>query len=557
MEKALSITQLFTMESNATRWLQSLVALLLTAGACSVLWELTAMHTYRSFLEAPREPSAEIFAFVAPPLVSDTPSWLETDEDEDLPTDVPSDELLHLSFLQDACQVENNTILPWTFGAPGNGVGLPNPDPRYSTKLVHRHDPRLLEQLRQCPEVDIYLPSSARGPGGCADVVGPLKFLQSRLLPHWAFEVRLLDAAMQRKVGYFDLCPRTPVLFLAPEHLLKLTNLPSWSVSKPVYLMAPGLSLSNSPQKTPTNLTRSVLGRTDVVLCRTERCDQDIKHFLLQLALKGDVDFTAKRPRVLYTGQATADPANFARRMLGEEVMPPNPADFAYVRFTHSTRDVSSSTTQEVLKCWNKHAKELGPLDVYVLKKSDDKKPHAGWRLYGRFPGGKKPKKSELDPLQFAKAIGQASFFVCPTANDECLEYARASGGVIITADAYPMNELIASPAEGVLFPTQQSLWTPPVNDTTYHSLVPEDALLLPPPSAAFAGSALCSAVMKAKASTTLTQRMAMSETTRRQFHEDTKLFALRMLELRAFTEYERELQQQKEQELKQKLRHG
>ncbi|KAF4128364.1 hypothetical protein GN958_ATG22442 [Phytophthora infestans] len=481
-------------KQDSTRWLQTLVALLMTIGVFSVIWEVMTLHTQRSFLET----------------------------FDELEPHVSSDDLLHLNYLQTGCRVENNTIFPWVYASPGNSADLPAPRAQSSTSLLHRGDPRLVDELRQCPDVDIYLPSSVRGPAGCAAAAGPLKFLQSRLLPDWVFNVEVYDINSRHKTSYLTLCPDTPMLFLAPDHVLSLTKHPSWPSTKPVYLMAPGLDLK-STSTNPNQFTQSVLKLTDVILCRTKRCDQDLKLFLERLN-------SNKKPRVIYTGQVTSDPSNLVRRVLGDgAARERNMTSFASPRFAHTTWNISSKTTQDVMNCWSSHQKELSPLDVYLLREYKDNKPTEGERLYKPFPATDDTKIQILDPVRFARSFGNSSFFICPTASDDCLDLARASGGVIVTADGYPMNELVSA-SEAIFVPTEQ---------TSQAEERIDNALLLPPPPVDYRSSDLCDTILKVHTSTSLNDRVALGIQARRHFNEDAKFFLLRMMELRALARHQ------------------
>ncbi|KAG3014469.1 hypothetical protein PC121_g14130 [Phytophthora cactorum] len=535
---------------DSTRWLHSLGALLLTAGACSVMWELAALHAQNGLFTDEMRP--ELFTLAVPASVTNSSEWRAIDSSGN--AEISSDDLLHLSFLEAACQVENDTVLPWTFAAPGNAADRSFPNPQASTSLLHQGDPRLLEQLRQCPDVDIYLPSWARGPAGCAAIVGPLKYLRSRLLPDWVMQAKLYDIATRKSKSYYELCPQTPMLFLSPDHLMKTVKTPSWPKEKPVYLMAPTVDFNTKVAPRLANFTRSVMELTDVVLCRTMRCDQDIKHFLMRQIKDNEDESSAsiKNTRVLYTSQVTADPANFARKMLDGDAAPQNVADFAYTRFVHATWKVSSRTTQDVFNCWKTHKNELPPLDVYLLRAIHENKQNDGTRYYKPFPGDSDTKVQVLDAIKFSKKFGEASFFICPTAEDDCLDLARASGGVIVTADAYPMNEFVSTRSEGVTFPTQQSTALHPER----RSLVSDDSLLLPSLPATYRSSDLCSAVLKIKSSLSLNERKNIGVQTRRRFHEDAKYFILSMMELQAFTRHTRRLQGGQDEELMQNLRH-
>lgn len=532
---------------DTTRWMHTLVAILLTSGACCVVWELAALHAQKPFLASPSDIYPDVFTLQTPASVMNSVAWQQVDGNVDV--DAPSDDMLHLSYLQLACEEEPDAILPYHYAAPDNQAEGTNPDAKSSTSLYHSNDPRLLDELRRCPDVEIYMPKNARTVGGCAAVAGPLKFLHSRLLPHWALETKVYDVATRQKTSYFELCPNTPVLFMAPQHVLAIAKSPLWPKTKPVYLMAPGLDL-NVPVP-PVNFTRSVLELADVVLCRTVRCDHDIKQFLAERAAETDDDDSIKHTRVLYTSQATADPNNFAARALGGQPPSRSRADFSYARFAHTTWNISSRATQDVLNCWSSHKKELPNLDVYLLKGKYGGDQNVGMRLYKPFPGDENTKKHLWNVTKFSKDFGGASFFICPTAESDCFDLARAAGGVVVTADAYPMNEFVSNANEGVLFPTHLSTAQLQSNETS--RATSDDALLLTPPLPTYSGSDLCAAVLKTRKTTTVYDRMAIATNTRRRYNEDNKFFILRMIELRAFAEHERRLLEQPAQ----MLRHG
>ncbi|KAK1937083.1 hypothetical protein P3T76_009861 [Phytophthora citrophthora] len=490
-------------KQDSIRYLQSLVALLMTVGVFSVAWEVIALHTQRSSF---------IAAFDA------------------LSPHVSSDDLLHLNYLQTGCRIENNTVFPWIYAAPGHEPDLPVPRAQTSTSILHRGDPRLVDELRQCPDVDIYMPSTARGPAGCSTAVGALKFLQSRLLPDWVVDVELYDIVSRQKTNYFKLCPDTPMLFLSPEHVLTLTEHPSWPSTKPVYLMAPGLPFNSTFSPPPKEFTKSVLDRTDLVLCRTKRCDDELKGFL-----ERDSSLV-KKPRVIYTAHVSPDPINYVQR-LGDTIQERNKTDRISPRFAHTSWDIKSQTTQDVINCWKSHVKEFPEtplLDVYVLKKFRGNKPAEGERLYKQFPTIENAKAQTLDPLKFATEFSNSSFFICPSATDDCLDLARASGGVIVTADAYPMNELISGSMEGILFAMEQTT-----------DSVLDDSLLLLAPVRSYRRSDLCGAIRKAYTLTSLNDRLSLGTQARQHFNEDAKFFLRRMLEIRAFARHQHQFQDQ------------
>ncbi|KAJ0389488.1 hypothetical protein P43SY_010352 [Pythium insidiosum] len=65
----------------------------------------------------------------------------------------------------------------------------------------------------------------------------------------------------------------------------------------------------------------------------------------------------------------------------------------------------------------------------------------------------------QLDAQAFSKAMAAASFFLCASTMEGYGHYinqARAAGGLIISTDVPPMNELV-TPTSGVLIPATRS----------------------------------------------------------------------------------------------------
>ncbi|GMF20857.1 unnamed protein product [Phytophthora lilii] len=89
------------------------------------------------------------------------------------PDEVSDDNLLHLSLLHERCVSDTDAVLPWQFGSPGHQ--LPNASASNPEVVMHRNDTDLLQKLRQCPDVDIFLPNHLHGNGYCEDAVAYAK----------------------------------------------------------------------------------------------------------------------------------------------------------------------------------------------------------------------------------------------------------------------------------------------------------------------------------------------------------------------------------------------
>jgi hypothetical protein len=87
--------------------------------------------------------------------------------------EVSVEDSLHLSLLHECCVSDVDTVLPWQFGSPGHQ--LANATASNPEVVKHRNDSDLLQTLRQCPDVDIFLPSHLHGNGYCEDAVAYAK----------------------------------------------------------------------------------------------------------------------------------------------------------------------------------------------------------------------------------------------------------------------------------------------------------------------------------------------------------------------------------------------
>ncbi|KAG1704807.1 hypothetical protein DVH05_004834 [Phytophthora capsici] len=87
--------------------------------------------------------------------------------------EISDEDLLHLSLLHERCVADTDAVLPWQFGSPGHqfsNASADNPD-----VLLHQNDSNVLHKLKQCPDVDIYLPNHLHGNGYCEDAVAYAK----------------------------------------------------------------------------------------------------------------------------------------------------------------------------------------------------------------------------------------------------------------------------------------------------------------------------------------------------------------------------------------------
>ncbi|KAH7472544.1 uncharacterized protein KRP23_9535 [Phytophthora ramorum] len=508
--------------SPATRrrsW--SLGPLLLLYGLGFLLLEVLLFRhahfsTHRRLVEAPED--SQRFA-LSPPDLEDAefakihvPHWMTAKDAE-----VPVQEREHLSWLHAACIAKKQAIIPWQHGAPEYA----EQEKQQDAMVLERGDPRVLEQLKKCPDVDIYLPDGIRGLGYCEDAIAFTKYMHSRLLPLWALEDTFFDPETKRNVMYYELCPLTPMLFFN-HYWDSRPDRSEWPRSKPIYIM---------PNIEMRELTAKEYWSVDVVLCRTLACDQRVKAWYAQEGNPRDA-------KVFYTKFTSSDTAAHAIEMLGEDNI--RPKNFATVRFTHTAGSSPYKGTQQVLDCWLSHP-NFPPLDLYIHENSyGDNYQGVYDEAILRAPNVNLIRR-RLDAVGFGQILAETSFFLCPSTQEgygHYIDQARASGGVIITTDAHPMNELIPSKDTGILVASQRESGPDMLLGGAYHGthgLRSVDGLV-----AKFSAQDLCASVEYVLEHTSQAQREAMAKKARQQYHEDTKFFAQRMIQLRLFARQER-----------------
>ncbi|POM63371.1 Hypothetical protein PHPALM_21244, partial [Phytophthora palmivora] len=414
------------------------------------------------------------------------PQWM-TDKD----SDVPVHEREHLSWLHAACVAKKQAIIPWQHGSlDSKGV------------VLERGDPRVIDQLKKCPDVDIYLPDGIRGLGYCEDAVAFTKYLHSRLLPLWALEDKFFDPETNTSVMYYELCPLTPMLFFNHYWDDRPTR-SEWPRAKPIYIM---------PNIEMRELTAKEYWSVDAVLCRTRSCDQRVKAWYAQEGNPRDA-------KVFYTKFTSSDTATHAIEMIGEENV--RQKNFAKFRFTHTAGSSPYKGTEQVLDCWLSHP-NFPPLDLYVHEKIYSERYQDTYDAAILEASNVNLIRKRMDAVGFGQVLAESAFFLCSS-----------------TQEGYrPMNELISSKEMGVLVKTERESSPDMLLGGAYrgtHGLKSADGLV-----AKFSAQDLCESVEYVVSHTSSQQREAMAEEARRQYHEDTKFFAQRMIQLRLFARQQR-----------------
>lgn len=346
--------------------------------------------------------------------------------------------------------------------------------------------------------------------------------LRSRILPRWVLDVKMYDPAVGKEVDYFDLCPTTPVVFFNHYWDNDVPNMPRWPrETKPVWLM---------PNIEMWELNEEHFWRVNAVLCKTKTCYERVTKWYQQ-------EGNPRNTKVFYTKHTSSDQAAYARKLIADSSSVGDnevkQKDYENVKFLHTVGGSYWKGTRQVLECWLSRS-DFPPLDLYVHKWAYDGMFHGQYEARIANANNVRLTTDEVDPLTFGKAVAEASFFLCPSITEGFGHYmnqARASGGVIVTTDLAPMNELVTDEM-GVkvkaraITDSKQFLGGKSRNK---HALKDVPGMV-----AQLTGRGLCSTIDKLLKETTVDQRKHMAATARRQYHRDTKFFARKMRELRA-----------------------
>ncbi|GLD98362.1 hypothetical protein PINS_up007059 [Pythium insidiosum] len=401
-----------------------------------------------------------------------------------------------------------DSVVPWNYGLEGETTAL----------LGNESDPNVVERLRQCPDVDVFIPGGIRGHGYCEDAVAYTKYLQSRMLPAWVFRATFTDPATGNAIRYHDLCPHTPVVvFNRYWDGIVLEN--DWPKHKKVFVM-PNIEMGQ--------LVAKDYWAADVILCKTAICARYLHKWMRQ---QGNPNGT----KVFFTRHVSSDATAEARAVSKQDVFATK--NFDDVVFTHVAGGSVHKGSSRVLDCWFSRP-DFPPLYVY-MSDSLYNGMYKGYHARVEAAENVHMQGKQLDAQAFSKAMAAASFFLCASTMEGYGHYinqARAAGGLIISTDVPPMNELV-TPSSGVLIPAKRSSHPDQLlsgGGKLEHSLRDVVGYI-----AEYDSKGTCDAVEQVLRMTA-SERRQKAERAYQQYLYDVWFFAQRMEELRAYARGER-----------------
>ncbi|GAB9468758.1 hypothetical protein Gpo141_00006065 [Globisporangium polare] len=209
--------------------------------------------------------------------------------------------------------------------------------------------------------------------------------------------------------------------------------------------------------------------------------------------------------------------------------------DYTNVRFIHTAGGSAHKGTREVLDCWLSRP-DFPPLDLLMDKGNYEFNYEAQYDALINTSQNINLTSHNLDAITFGKQIAEASFFLCTSRMEGYGHYinqARASGGVILTTNASPMNELITN-VSGVIVNTERAKDGSMFLGGSFkgkYGLKRVDGMV-----AQVTSGDICKAVEQVLHETSVEERGEMAVKARQQYHIDTKFFARRMLQLRQYS---------------------
>ncbi|KAF0726111.1 hypothetical protein LEN26_020333 [Aphanomyces euteiches] len=332
----------------------------------------------------------------------------------------PDPDLLHLNYLNDVCIQEKESVISWSYNSS-----------RVDRSLVLTQDmpeSLLIQYLSECPDVDIFLPSSIRDHGYCEDGMAYVKYLRARALPAWVFDMRFRKQG--KLVTYFDLCPKSALLFMN-HYWNDLPQRADFPKEKKIILM---------PNVEMYELQADHYRRVDYIFAKTQDAFHRINSWYAQQG-------NPRGTKIIYTQHTSSDPTLLARLLARHNASfgPIKPKNFASFSFLHVNGRSVHKNTKAIMDCW-KSRPDFPKLSIYA--KDTKSKAH-----YDALFGSKAPPANidyhygeEVGPIDFGKILAEASVILCPSSMEGFGHYinqARAAGALVATTDGFPMNEFV------------------------------------------------------------------------------------------------------------------
>jgi hypothetical protein len=337
--------------------------------------------------------------------------------------------------------------------------------------------------------------------------------LRARILPQWVKSLQVFDPAAGRTVGYHDLCPKTPMIFFN-HYWEDIPDDPSWPTNKHMVLM-PNLEMHE--------LQAEHYWRPDFVLCKTAVCTRYVKDWYKQYG-------NPRQTKVVYTRHTSTDISSITRAALpADEIAPKN---FQNLSIIHTAGTSIQKGSMHVFDCWLGRP-DLPPIDIYMAQPLFEEWFRKKYSARLEKAANVRLHLGKMDAIAFGHLIAESSVFVCSSLQEGYGHYinqARASGGLVLTPDVPPMNELI-TPSSGVLIEARGV-----GNEHQFFGGQGKHPLAVRNVTgfiARFGGNQVCKAVDAVLTELTVEERTARAGRAQQQYFFDTVYFARSMEELK------------------------
>ncbi|OQS07869.1 hypothetical protein THRCLA_00142 [Thraustotheca clavata] len=328
-------------------------------------------------------------------------------------------DIIHLNNLNEVCFHEKKAVIPWTY----------NSSDVDRTLVWNREDlASLIDYLAECPEVDVFLPEGLRNHGYCEDGMAYVKYLNTRALPGWVFDIRF-NYQGQRNITYFELCPKSAILVMNhySDGIPQRNDFPK---NKPMILM---------PNVEMYELKETQYLQFDYILCKTKDAYNRLTKWF-------NDNENPRNATLLYVQHTSSDPSTLARTYSqSHSDFTIKPKDFENITFFHANGHSAQKSTKNIFQCWQKRP-DFPTLDVYSMYSGTKEEFDQVFGSAGAPPNVRFHYGEDIDAPHFGRLLLEASTILCPSKMEGFGHYinqARASGAVVLTTDGTPMNELV------------------------------------------------------------------------------------------------------------------
>jgi glycosyltransferase involved in cell wall biosynthesis len=338
--------------------------------------------------------------------------------------------------------------------------------------------------------------------------------LEARALPLWVFDETFYFEG--KNVTYFDLCSKTPLLFFN-HYFYGLPERLNWPKEvKPIYMM---------PNIEMYDVYGAHYTRADVIFCKTLECTMRLKKWFEQ-------EGNPLNTTIVYTRHTSPDPTVLTRYFFKAKTKSTIQTNRSFqddqLTFVHTAGKSPFKGTHQILDCWLQRPDFKMPLDIYIRKDRYEEKFQP---IEKQFLHDSRINfhVETLNASLFGEILLNASVLLCPSHFEGYGHYinqARASGALVVTTNAPPMNELIKKESGVLVFAARTYDKNQFLGGDSYATNGLQDVSGL---ATVFTAKEVCKAIDFIQKQLNQKQRQTMAQNSKEQYLKDLKYFRIQM----------------------------